>query len=325
MARPSIFIVAPAPAAADSGDWQTARRWARLLAGDYRTRIAAHWSGQPADLMIALDAARCADAIAAWSGQLVKAPLVVALTGAEAYRDSLGDAAVRHSLHLADRLIAQQDMGPRSLSAALRARTAVILQSGARRRRLAKTRRHLRALMVGPLSPERSPETWFKAARILAERDDILLDHVGAPLDAGLADAAYATQADCPRYRWLGGLAHAQALKRIQRAHLLVQAGRAAGGAHALLEAVRSGTPVLAARIDGHVGMLGEDYQGYFRWSNAAQLAALLVRCREGMAAPDGGLLGRIAGQCDERSSLFEPAREAAQLRALLGALLRPG
>lgn len=324
VAKPSVFIVTPTTAAANNGNWQTARRWARLLSRDYRTQIATRWSGEPADLMIALHARRSAESIAAWSGQLVKAPLVVVLTGTDLYRDIAADPVARQSLQLADRLVVLQEMGPRSLPAGLRAKSAVVFQSGARRKRLAKTPRHLRALMVGHLRSEKSPETWFKAARILAEREDILLDHIGAPLDDALADAALAAQADCPRYRWLGALAHAQTLKRIQRAHVLVHASRMEGGAHVVLEAVRSGTPVLASRIDGNVGMLGEDYAGYFRWGNAAQLAALLVRCREGMTAPDGGLLERLADQCETRSPLFEPEREAARLRDLVGALLRP-
>ena len=40
------------------------------------------------------------------------------------------------------------------------------------------------------------------------------------------------------------------------------------------MEAVRSGTPVVASRIDGNIGMLGQDYAGYFEWGDAAALAA---------------------------------------------------
>jgi putative glycosyltransferase (TIGR04348 family) len=323
VAKPSITIVTPALAAANNGNWQTARRWARMLSRDYRTQIVTHWNGRPADLMIALHARRSAESIAAWAGQLVRAPLVVTLTGTDLYRDIATDPQAQRSLQLADRLIVLQELAPRTLPAALREKAVVVFQSGARRQLLPKTGRHLRALMVGHLRSEKSPETWFKAARILAEREDILLDHIGAPLDESLAEAARATAADCPRYRWLGALSHAQTLKRIQRAHVLVHASRLEGGAHVVLEAVRSGTPVLASRIDGNVGMLGADYQGYFRWGNAAQLAALLVQCRDGMAASDGGLLGRLAGQCAARSPLFEPEREAALLRDLVRALLR--
>ena len=317
MAKPLIVIITPALANANNGNWQTARRWARLLSPAYRTQILAHWMGQPADMMIALHARRSAESIAFWSAQLVKAPLAVVLTGTDLYRDIASDASAKASLQLADRLVVLQELGPRMLPAALRPKTRVVFQSTGARQTLDKTPRRLRALMVGHLRSEKSPETFFKAARILAARDDILLDHIGAPLDTALAAEAEATMADCPRYRWLGGLTHAQTLKRIQRAHLLVHASRMEGGAHVVLEAVRSATPVLASRIDGNVGMLGEAYGGYFRWGNAAQLAAMLVQCRDTQSAAEG-LLARLAAQCASRAPLFEPAAERAALHALV-------
>jgi len=38
------------------------------------------------------------------------------------------------------------------------------------------------------------------------------------------------------------------------------------GGAHAILEAVCRGTPVVASNVSGNVGMLGSDYDGYDPW-----------------------------------------------------------
>ena len=50
MNKPVVSLVTPALAAANNGNWQTARRWARMLAGDYRVRSRAPcWSGEPAD------------------------------------------------------------------------------------------------------------------------------------------------------------------------------------------------------------------------------------------------------------------------------------
>ncbi len=123
---------------------------------------------------------------------------------------------------------------------------------------------------------------------------------------------------EAPNYRWLGGLPHEAARRRIQRAHLLVHPSHMEGGAHVIIEAVASGTPVLASRIEGNVGMLGEDYAGYFPWGDAPALAALLARCRE-----DAAFLDRLREQCHERAPLFEPAAEAAALRRLLADLLK--
>jgi glycosyltransferase involved in cell wall biosynthesis len=82
------------------------------------------------------------------------------------------------------------------------------------------------------------------------------------------------------------------------------------------MEAVCSGTPVLASRIPGNVGMLGEDYAGYFEPGHAQALAALLLRCRD-----DAQWLAHLRAQCALRAPFFAPAQEAAALHRLVQAL----
>jgi glycosyltransferase involved in cell wall biosynthesis len=84
-------------------------------------------------------------------------------------------------------------------------------------------------------------------------------------------------------------------------------------------EAVRSGTPVLASRIDGNVGMLGADYGGYFEWNDAAGLATLLRRARD---EPD--MLSVLARQCAQRAALFTQQHERSTLLRVMNDLL-PG
>jgi glycosyltransferase involved in cell wall biosynthesis len=173
--------------------------------------------------------------------------------------------------------------------------------------------------MVGHLRDEKSPDTYFEAARLVSTRTDILLDHIGAPLDPALGTRAAALAQTDPGYRWLGGLDHATTLRHIQRAHVLVHASKMEGGAHVVAEAVRSGTPVLASRIDGNVGMLGADYRGYFECNDADGLATLLQRARD---EPD--MLSTLARQCAKRAALFTPDRERSTLLRLMNDLL-PG
>ena len=165
--------------------------------------------------------------------------------------------------------------------------------------------------MVGHLREEKSPETLFAAARLLATQRDIYIDHIGEPLDPALGEAARATMAAAPNYRWLGGLPHEAVRRRIQRAHLLIHASRMEGGAHVIMEAVASGTPVLASRIDGNVGMLGADYAGYFPWGDADALAALILRCHESRRGRDGDLLQMLAAQCRAARAAVRPADRA--------------
>jgi len=326
MAAPLVLIVSPALADANNGNWQTAWRWSRLLAGSCRVQIVKAWQAgehPEAVALLALHARRSAASISAWAATHPGRGLAVVLTGTDLYRDIHEDESARRSLALAQRLVVLQEQGPLALPAEYRGKTSVIFQSTTARRPLHKTGRHLRAVMVGHLREEKSPQTLFEAARLLRERHDIYLDHIGEALDPALGAQARAIMAACPHYRWLGGLTHEAVRRHIQRAHLLVHCSRMEGGAHVLMEAVCSGTPVLASHIPGNVGMLGADYPGYFPWGDAASLAQLLQACRADM----GQVSSRIAGlqaKCALRAPLFVPAAEQASLLALLQELTKP-
>ena len=315
MLLPALVIVTPALAAANNGNWQTARRWAQMLSGHYRVRLTDAWAGGDEDLMIALHARRSAASVQAWRAAQ-RGPLLLVLTGTDLYRDIQHDAAAQQSLALADRLMVLNEMGLQSLPAALRHKASVCLQSTPQRQTRAKTTRHLRALMVGHLREEKSPQTYFEAARLLAARHDILLDHIGGGLDATLAAEAQTLMHSHPHYRWLGSLPHPATRARIQAAHVLVHASRMEGGAHVVTEAITSGTPVLASRIDGNLGLLGADYGGTFAWGDAEGLAALLQRCRD-----DAAMLPALQVQCAARAPLFLPNRERQTLLSLLADL----
>jgi putative glycosyltransferase (TIGR04348 family) len=315
--RQSLVIVTPALAAANNGNWQTAHRWASLLRPAYRVRLAEGWTGGDEALLIALHARRSAASIAAWRAAYPARPFALVLTGTDLYRDIRTDAAARRSLDLADALVVLNELGTRGLPEACRAKARVVLQSCPARQPLAKTTRHLRAVMVGHLRDEKDPRTYWRAARRLAGRVDLRFDHVGAALDPALGAEAASLAAELPGFRWLGNLPHAAARRRIQAAHVLVQPSLMEGGAHTVIEAMRSGTPVLASRIDGNLGLLGEGYEGVFEPGDDAALAALLARARD-----EADMLPRLAAQLAPRAELFAPQAERTALHSLVGALL---
>ncbi|MDB5946247.1 MAG: D-inositol-3-phosphate glycosyltransferase [Ramlibacter sp.] len=276
--------------------------------------------------MLALHARRSAGPIRAWADARGGNGLAVVLTGTDLYRDISGDPQARRSLRLATRLVVLQELGLAALPEELRGKAAVIYQSTEPQAAVPKSRDLLRVVMVGHLRDVKSPRTLFQAARLLAGHDDIRIDHIGAALEPALGEEARATQNDCPSYRWLGSLPHGQTREHIHHAHLLINSSAMEGGAHVILEAVCSGTPVLASRIPGNVGMLGTDYEGYFPHGDAPELASLLRRCRAGQRAagdvPSDPLLARLGAQCALRAPLFAPASERAALLRLIDDLM---
>lgn len=321
MQKRRVVIVSPALADANNGNWQTARRWQRLLS-PHAARVVRQWPDALAEgdeLMLALHARRSAESMHAWHRRHGARGLGLALTGTDLYRDIAHDALAQRSLALAASLVVLQPLGSQAVPAEFRAKTRVILQSTPALKTLPKTTRHLRALMVGHLRAEKDPLTLMAAARLLPADGGVLLDHIGAPLEPALGAAAQATQAQCPHYRWLGERPHGHTRQRIQRAHLLVHTSVLEGGAHVVMEAICSGTPVLASRIAGNVGLLGEDYAGLFEVGDAPGLARLLQSCRA--AGHDNALMQQLARQCARRAPLFEPQAEQAALHLWVQAL----
>ena len=316
-AKPRVCIVSPALADANNGNWHTASRWGRFLAGAAQVQIVKVWDGTPADALIALHARRSADSIARFRESSAHAPLALVMTGTDLYRDLDTDIHAQHSVECASDIVVLQDEGIASLPMAARSKARCIVQSASRLVRGDAATGHVGLVAVGHLRDEKDPLTLMAAARGLPADTPIRIHHIGRPLDAALGAAAQRTMQQCPAYRWLGGLDARAARRWIARSRALVHMSKMEGGANVVIEAVRSRVPLLASRIDGNVGLLGADYDGYFPVGDAAALAALMQRF-----AADAGFARRLAAQCRAREPRFAPAEEARAVRALLADML---
>ena len=200
------------------------------------------------------------------------------MTGTDLYRDvPAGNVDACRSLDDADGLIVLQPDALRHLPETVRGKARRRLTNPRARslrfRRKATDRLH--CVFVAHLRDEKDPRTVFDAWRRLPREVPATLSIIGAALDPGLGDAARALAAEDPRVQTLGPRPHAWTRQAIKRAHLLIVSSRMEGGANVVVEAVTAGTPVLASRISGNVGMLGDDYPGYFAVGDPAGLAGL--------------------------------------------------
>ena len=320
MPKPILLIITPYLAGANNGNWRTAQRWAKLLSPDCRVIVQAGLDDaddpmlREAAWMIALHARRSHSSIVEWRARRGPAPLIVAMTGTDLYRDvPAGDSTALDSIATADALIVLQPDAIRHLPEVHRDKARVVLQSARSLVHSAKPSSRLNCVMVGHLRAEKDPLTAFGAWRALPADEPIFLRHIGGALDHSLGDAADAFMRVERRYRWVGALAHAAARQAIRRAHLLLLPSVMEGGANVVVEAITAGTPVLGSRMSGNIGMLGDDYPGLFPVGDSEALAALLLRCRR-----EPVFLRRLQTWCKRRAPLFSPENER---RALLGVL----
>ena len=269
------------------------------------------------ECLIALHARRSHGVIRNWREAHPGDPLIVVLTGTDLYCDLAHSAEARDSLDLADRLIVLQEDGVRHLPARHRRKARVVYQSCRPLVPAAKPGGRLNCVMVAHLRPEKDPLTALHAWRHLAPEAACFLTIVGDSRDPTLAQSVQEAMSVDRRIRWLGAQPHARTRQLIKRAHLLLVPSLMEGGANVIVEAITAGTPVIASRISGNVGMLGRDYPGYFPLGNTEALAALLSRCVE-----EARFYAGLQRGCRARRALFYPRRERSSLLAILAELL---
>jgi glycosyltransferase involved in cell wall biosynthesis len=95
-----------------------------------------------------------------------------------------------------------------------------------------------------------------------------------------------------------------------------VMSSHSEGGPSAVSEAVACGVPVVSTPTSGVVGLLGEDYPGYFPVGDVAKLRELLLRCER-----DSTFLNTLRSACDRVRPLIDPATERAAWVGLLADL----
>jgi glycosyltransferase involved in cell wall biosynthesis len=143
--------------------------------------------------------------------------------------------------------------------------------------------------------------------------------HVGKALSEDMAAAAAAEALANPRYRWLGELPRWQARRVLARSHILVLSSKMEGGANVISEALAVPVPVLASNISGSIGLLGEEYPGYFPFGDTQALAQLLAKAEQ-----DIEFYHELTDRCRQRASIVHPDRERESWRELLRLACRP-
>lgn len=314
-----ISLITPAGVGSRSGNRTTADRWARLLRQmGHGVLVEETWSGGRSDLMIALHTRRSHPSIKCYAQAHPGHPLVAVLTGTDLYRDIRFDEDAQESLDLATRVVVLQEAGLAELEPWHRTKARVIYQSAETIRPQPPPKTFFDVCVVGNLRAEKDPFRCALAARLLPAASRLRITHAGRAHSEDFAGRARALDAAEHRYRWLGEVPRWRVRRLLSRAHLLVQSSVLEGGANAVVEALAAGVPVIASRIPGNVGMLGEDYPGYYPVGEERALALLLQR-----AETDAAFYGSLKAWCASRRSLTLPEHERDALGALLAEIGR--
>ena len=306
---PRVCIVCPAPAGTRLGNRITALRWQAILKSlGCRPHIVVGDAFNPDDhhdLVIALHAKRNAAAIAAARASGASVPIVLAITGTDLYRDGKSPRTKR-SIEIADRIVVLQPEAGKRIPKHHQKKVRVIYQSvTASRYPRALKPRQLRVIVAGHLRREKDPLRAAFAMRRLPAESRIVVRHYGGVLDAALGDKAVDESRRNCRYEYRGECTRSHVRRELARSWMMVISSRLEGGANVLSEAIVDHLPVLASRIDGNIGLLGEDYSGYFRVGDTHELRRLLIECEM-----NSDFIVHLKQQVLQRAPLFHPDHE---------------
>ena len=310
-----IILITPAPPKSRAGNRATATRWAHILrALGHSVEISVRYQNQDADMMLALHAWRSADAIQQFAERFPDRPLIVAITGTDAYRfiHSHPDPTIQ-SIRLAHHLVGLHDLISNTLPPDQRHKMNVIHQSAEPISKRDPYKRYFHVSVVGHLREEKDSLRPALAVRNLPTSSRIKVHQYGMAHTPEWADKARAEMKINPRYHWHEEVAHYKIRQIYQRTNMLVLPSRMEGGANVISEAVVAGVPVIASDIEGSIGLLGEDYAGYYPVENEQALAELLLR-----AEVDKTFYQQLEQVCIARQTMFTPESELNGWKKLL-------
>ncbi len=316
-----IRIITPAPPRSRSGNRVTALRWQRILRQlGYQVSVEEEYHGGDCDILIALHARKSFDSVERYRRKFPNGHLIVTLTGTDVYRDLTSASEPLDALRWADKVIILQPLAEHELPIELWPRVVTIYQSAPPIAVIPPDPRHFDVCIVGHLREVKDPLRAAEAARLLPESSRVRVFLAGAAIEPEYEVMAKKEASINPRFHRLGEVPRWKARRLIARSRLLVLSSIMEGGANVISEALAASTPVLSTRIPGSVGLLGEDYPGYFGVGATEELAELIWR-----AESDSAFYGDLKRRCEERKWLTDPALELESWKTLLNSFKTEG
>lgn len=316
-----INVITPAKKHSKNGNRATARRWARILRdAGHSVQIDVEYSGDAFDLLIAIHAWRSAASVKAYHGKYPGAPLIVGLGGTDINTYMTTHPAVTlDTMEKADALICLHDLIAQKLPNTLLNKLYLVRQSAAplSTPRTPRTRT-FDVCVVGHLREEKDPFRAAMAAKLVSDQSKLRVTHFGKAHTQVWARDAAKHMRETPRYMWRGEAMRWQVRREFAHTHAMVISSNQEGGANVVSEAIVAGVPIIASDIDGNVGLLGEDYPGYFPVGDERALADMLSR-----AEMDPTFLPSLTDHIDELKPLFSAEKESAEMLRVVDAVTR--
>ncbi|MBT6399646.1 glycosyltransferase [Akkermansiaceae bacterium] len=278
-----VCVASPYPLSELKGNSVTTDRIVAMLnEGGVEARGSYGNDGEPADILITLHAIKGAPAVFDFKKKTPNGRVIILLTGTDIYQGlAEGSQIGGDALQVADRIVVPQEAALRKLPEKVRGKTVVIRPSlDPIAVKATSSQSPFVISVVGHLRPVKRPFLTIETLAQHPEWSDLEVWQIGQALDAEMRKTAEFWMEEDKRYRWCGGLPREESLALCAKSSLTINSSILEGGANAVLEAMTMGVPVLASRIEGNVGLMGDDYPGYFEEGGMAKALEAIMHQR---------------------------------------------
>tara|TARA_B100000674_G_scaffold391404_1_gene335406 strand:- start:4235 stop:5200 length:966 start_codon:yes stop_codon:yes gene_type:complete len=316
----NIVIITPAPKGSRSGNRASANRWAAIFRNlGHKVKVLTEYSGEDTDFMVALHAWRSANSIKKFSEMHPDLPLVVVLTGTDAYRFiNTHKKTTTDSLKVATIIVGINHLIKNILPKEYLSKLRVIVQSAKPNLNRRPLKRLFNVCFAGHLREEKDPETLFEAIRELPKISKIKVNAYGKAHSKKWEKIAIDEMKKNDRFQWHGEISHANLRNKFSSSHLLISTSIMEGGANVISEAIMADLPIIASDIDGNIGLLGQDYPGYFKVKNAKSLKDKLLQIETNPKSYND-----LIRKCISLKSNFKPENEMSGWKKLITEALK--
>lgn len=317
--RLKINVCSGYPLSSPKGNVVTAKRMASLFSERGHDAQAIHTDQPPeSDVLVALHAFKTAAASKYFAEKCPSSKLIVLLTGTDINGGIEKHLELAETIYsLVDRFVVAHPKAIDALPDHWKTKTTVIYPSVKIPEHVSMLETGLKSpcfTCVGHLRPVKNPHLMFRALKLLDE--SFFAYSIGSSLDQTDAQKAIINSRSSDRYDWIKDVEHKLAMAMIKKSLATINTSFSEGGANVIIEACHLETPVLASKIDGNMGLLGDSYAGYFDSNDAFGLSQLMKRC-----LLDSDFVQTLKQQVSERGRLFTYEEEVNSWLELIGNL----
>ena len=252
------------------------------------------------DLLVALHAGYCQPVLELWRQLGRPVPMVFLVSGTDLFQPILESGTVSKDFAAtcqdARRIITfasgledqfpadQKNEWAKKTRTILQGAEPVLPQSGEVAQHQAVVVSHLRRIKdpLLPLEALEVVEERLPTTGVSGPVKGMTIHHFGKLLDPGYREAVENSGTRLSRglcqWHWLGNVTQDEIRQRMTESPLLILPSIHEGGANVIGEFLVSGLPVIASRVPGNTGILGNDWPGLFESGDAGDLATLLLR-----------------------------------------------